>query len=105
MAGTFMQRRATADRGSGTVIIRGTDLSPVTSDLRLFDISVEVDAGGGSVDFALLGELDWFDVATGVTNGQQISITEHGSALRAIWTGGSGGTLQVYASPKFNGAI
>jgi hypothetical protein len=85
--------------------VRGGDLSPPTDDLRLFDIAVEVDAGGGSVTIDIQGELDWINVASGVTNGQRVTTDEHGVAVRATWTGGSGGTMNVYASPKYNGAL
>jgi hypothetical protein len=101
--GTFLHRTASKDRTGNTAEIRGHELDRPTDDLRHFDLRVEV-VDGGATDVTLAGLTDfgWKDLASGVTTGDLTPILTPIHALRATWTAGSGGSLSVYATPKFN---
>lgn len=105
MAGTFLRRQATADRGAGVATIRATDFDKTTNDMRLFNFTVEVDSGGGSVGVELLGDLDWFVERVGLASNEQLIIKRPINGIRLTWTGGSGGSAIVMASPKYEGGI
>ncbi len=101
----FLKRKFTALRGAGVVEVRGHQFAEPTDQLTLMDMTVEITAGGGTVDIEILGELGWIVERTGLGELEQLTIKNPAHALRATWVGGSGGGITVIASPKWDGAI
>ena len=102
---SFLKRKFTALRGAGVVEVRGHQFVEPTSAMHLMDYTVEITAGGGTVNIEILGELGWIVERTGLGELEQLIIKKPANALRATWVGGSGGGITVIASPKWDGAI
>jgi len=98
-------REAEADRGAGVALIYGHNFNPKVTTLANCNLQVEVAAGGGSVDLEVLGNLGWVTEATGLSDGEMHVVTRPAIALRATWTGGSGGNIHVVAGERFNGPV